>query len=99
MGQFVIVEVHRDHDAIEETDPRHDTIMSNAWDGSRTEAKSKEDAEVRTRATNPAKTERAGKFSKSPWPLIQTLHEERFGSMPTGKGKSAGRKAGRGPIA
>jgi hypothetical protein len=29
---------------------------------------------------NPAKTGIAGKFSKSPWPLIRKLHEERFGA-------------------
>lgn len=34
MRRFVIVEVHRDHDAVEEADPGHETIMTSAWDGS-----------------------------------------------------------------
>jgi len=33
----------------------------------------------RTTTSHPAKTGMAGKFSKSPWPLIRRLHEERFG--------------------
>jgi hypothetical protein len=33
MGWFVIVEVHRDRDAIEEADPGHFVIMTGAWDG------------------------------------------------------------------
>jgi hypothetical protein len=34
MGRFVIVEVHRDRDAVEEADPGHLAIMTGAWDGS-----------------------------------------------------------------
>ena len=33
MGRFVIVEVHRDHDAVEGADSWHDIIMVSAWDG------------------------------------------------------------------
>ena len=33
MGRFVIVEVHRDRDAVEEADPGHLAIMTRAWDG------------------------------------------------------------------
>src|ERR1019366_2484308 len=33
MGRFVIVEVHRDRDAVEEADPGHLAIMAGAWDG------------------------------------------------------------------
>jgi hypothetical protein len=33
MGRFVIVEVHRDRDAVEEADPEHLAMMTGAWDG------------------------------------------------------------------
>lgn len=33
MGRFVIVEIHRDRDAVEEADPGHLAIMTGAWDG------------------------------------------------------------------
>ena len=32
--RFVIVEVHRDRDAIEEADPGHTSMTTSAWDGS-----------------------------------------------------------------
>jgi hypothetical protein len=34
MRRFVIVEVHRDRDAIEVADPGHPAMMTGAWDGS-----------------------------------------------------------------
>jgi hypothetical protein len=34
MWRFVIVEVHRDRDAVEEADPGHIAMMTGAWDGS-----------------------------------------------------------------
>jgi hypothetical protein len=34
MRRFVIVEVHRDRDAVEEADPGHLAMMTGAWDGS-----------------------------------------------------------------
>src|SRR5580692_9458027 len=39
-------------------------------------------AEDRTTTSNPAKARIAGKSSKSPWPLIRRLHEERSMSYP-----------------
>lgn len=81
MGRFVIVEVHRDHDAVEDADPGHDIIMVSAWDGTLGDRLSASDA-ISNNNLVPAKTGMAGRCSKSPWPLIRRLHEERFSPTP-----------------
>ncbi len=88
VGRFVIVEVHRDRDAVEVADPGHLAIVTGAWDGPPRAA-----CNARARvATQPAETARS---SRSP----TAYHRAARGRSSAGRAPRRGRRHRAAPVA